>query len=73
MRDDLNRRQGGMSTGLWAGIAAAIVLALVFMWAPWGNHRTADNSGSGATVGSTTRPATTASPTGTTPAAPASR
>jgi hypothetical protein len=70
MRDDLNRRGAGINTGLWAGIAIVVALVLVFMWAPWTNHRTADNAGPGTTIGSSTnRPATPASPA-TPPTAP---
>jgi hypothetical protein len=72
MRDDLNRRDTGMgSMAMWA-IAAVTVFGLLFMWAPWSNHRTADNATPGTTVGSTAnRPAAPASPAPVSPAAPA--
>lgn len=73
--DDLNRREGGMSSGLKMLIAAVVVFGLLFMWAPWSGPRVADNTAPGTTVGSsTTRPtapmAPNASPAPTTPAAP---
>jgi hypothetical protein len=64
--DDRNRQNntGGMILGTLAVLA---VLAALFMWAPWNEPKTADNS-AGTTVGlSTTRPATApASPATTT-------
>jgi hypothetical protein len=78
-RNDLNRnnltgvdrRNTGMGGGWMMLLAAAVVLGLLFMWAPWSNNRTADNSRPGTTVGSSTnRPATPAAPTAPAPAAP---
>jgi hypothetical protein len=74
-RDDLDRREGGMSSGLMMLIAAVVVFGLLFMWAPWSGPRVADNTSPGTTVGSsTTRPSAPMTPnTGpapTTPVAP---
>jgi hypothetical protein len=71
MRDDLNRRTGGLGGGGMAAIAAVLVFGLLFMWAPWSGPRVADNTAPGTTVGSsTTRPAAPNAPVPTTPAAP---
>ena len=51
-RDDLDRREGGMSSGLMMLIAAVVVFGLLFMWAPWSGPRVADNTAPGNTVGS---------------------
>ena len=70
-RRNLNEREG---TGGMMVIALAVlaVLAVMFLWAPWKNTGTADNTSPGTTVGSsTTRPAPPASPTAPAPAAPA--
>jgi hypothetical protein len=74
-RDDLDRREGGMSSGLMMLIAAVVVFGLLFMWAPWSGPRVADNTSPGTTVGSsTTRPSApmtpNTAPAPTTPAAP---
>jgi hypothetical protein len=74
-RDDLDRREGGMSSGLMMLIAAVVVFGLLFMWAPWSGPRVADNTAPGTTVGSsTTRPsapmAPNTAPAPTTPASP---
>jgi hypothetical protein len=79
-RNDLNRNNSSRvdrSTGIGSGwmmlLAAAVVLGLLAMWAPWSNNHTASNNSPGTTTGSSTaRPATPASPTApaTTPAAP---
>ena len=74
-RDDLDRREGGMSSGLMMLIAAVVVFGLLFIWAPWSGPRVADNTAPGATVGSsTTRPsapmAPNTAPAPTTPASP---
>jgi hypothetical protein len=67
-----NRRDSGIGTGMWAAIAAAVVLVLVFMWAPWSGPRTADNGSPGTTVGSSAnRPAAPAAPTAPAPSPPA--
>jgi hypothetical protein len=76
-RDDLDRREGGMSSGLMMLIAAVVVFGLLFMWAPWSGPRVADNTAPGNTVGSsTTRPsapmAPNTAPAPTTPTTPAS-
>jgi hypothetical protein len=68
-------RRDGMGAGMIALIAAVAVFALLFMWAPWSGPRTAENSGTGTTVGSsTTRPsapmAPNAAPAPATPAGP---
>jgi hypothetical protein len=73
--DDLDRREGGMSSGLMMLIAAVVVFGLLFMWAPWSGPRVADNTSPGTTVGSsTTRPSApmtpNTAPAPTTPAAP---
>jgi len=73
--DDLNRtddldRRTGMSGGLLALIAAVVVLAVLFMWAPWSGPRVADNSAPGTTVGSATRPVTPPAPVAREPAIP---
>jgi hypothetical protein len=47
-------RRDGMGGGMIALIAAVAVFALLFMWAPWSGPRTAENSGTGTTVGSST-------------------
>lgn len=74
MRDDnLNRRDGGLSSTMMAVIAGIAVLALVFLWAPWSGPKVANNTAPGTTVGSSSRPVTPLSPVGpasTTPAAP---
>jgi hypothetical protein len=84
MRDDLNRTtrdddlrttpDRGMANRSWIAIAAVIiVLAIVFMWAPWKGSTVATNNGPNTTVGSSTRPAAPVAPTApapTTPAAP---
>jgi hypothetical protein len=70
MRDDMGRRESGISGTAIAAVAAVIVFALLFMWAPWSGPRVADNAAPGTTVGSTTRPAAPASPTAPAPAAP---
>ena len=74
-RNDLDRREGGMSSGLMMLIAAVVVFGLLFMWAPWSGPRVADNTSPGTTVGSsTTRPSApmtpNTAPAPTTPAAP---
>jgi hypothetical protein len=71
--DDLDRRQGGMSSGLMMLVAAVVVFGLLFMWAPWSGPRVADNAAPGATVGSsTTRPSAPMAPnTAPAPANPA--
>jgi hypothetical protein len=74
-RDDLDRREGGMSSGLMMLIAAVVVFGLLFIWAPWSGPRVADNTAPGTTVGSsTTRPsapmAPNTAPAPTTPASP---
>ena len=74
-RDDLDRREGGISSGLMMLIAAVVVFGLLFMWAPWSGPRVADNTSPGTTVGSsTTRPSApmtpNTAPAPTTPAAP---
>jgi hypothetical protein len=72
MRDDLKRREGGMSGGVMAAIAAVFVFALLFMWAPWSGPKVANNSAPGTTVGSsTTRPSAPTAPTTNSPAGPA--
>ena len=71
MRENLDRRDGVSSAWMWA-IAAVVVLALLFMWAPWSNNHTASNSGASTTVGSSAnRPSAPAAPNSTSPAAPA--
>ena len=37
-------REGGTSIYTMAGLAVLVVLALLFMWAPWSGPRVADNS-----------------------------
>jgi hypothetical protein len=74
-RDDLDRREGGMSSALMMLIDAVVVFGLLFMWAPWSGPRVADNTAPGTTVGSsTTRPsapmAPNTAPAPTTPASP---
>ncbi len=71
--DDLDRRQGGMSSGLMMLVAAVVVFGLLFMWAPWSGPRVADNTAPGTTVGSsTTRPSAPMAPnTAPAPNAPA--
>jgi hypothetical protein len=73
-RDDLDRREGGMSSGLMMLIAAVVVFGLLFMWAPWSGPRVADNTTPGTTVGSsTTRPSAPMAPnTAPAPSTPAS-
>lgn len=81
LNDDLNRNdrmttpsvdRTGRSGGWMMLLAAAVVLGLLFMWAPWSNTRTADNSRPQTTVGSSTnRPATPAAPAAREPAIPA--
>jgi hypothetical protein len=62
-RDDLDRREGGMSSGLMMLIAAVVVFGLLFIWAPWSGPRVADNTAPGTTVGSsTTRPSAPMAP-----------
>jgi hypothetical protein len=83
LNDDLNRnnlrrddvtgvnRRAGMGSGWMMLLAAAVVLGLLAMWAPWSNNHTADNSRPGTTVGSSTNRSTApASPSTTAPAAP---
>jgi hypothetical protein len=72
MRDNLDSRDGGISSAWMWAIAAVVVLGLVFMWAPWSNNHSASNSGAGTTVGSSNgRAPAPAAPTTTSPAAPA--
>lgn len=73
--DNLDRRQGGLSSTMMAVIAAIAVFALLFIWAPWSGPKVADNAAPGTTVGSsTTRPsapmAPNTAPAPTTPTAP---
>lgn len=71
--DNLDRREGGLSSTVIAVLAGIAVLALVFMWAPWSGPNVASNTAPGTTTGSSTRPVTPVAPTGpatTTPAAP---
>jgi hypothetical protein len=74
MRDNDLERRGGMSTTMMAVLAAIVVFAILFMWAPWGGPRVADNVAPGTTTGSSTsRPSANISPSTpapTTPAAP---
>jgi hypothetical protein len=70
MRNDIDRREGGISTAAMAAIGALVLFGLLFMWAPWDNSRVADNTAPGTTTGSTTRPAAPASPAAPSPAAP---
>lgn len=70
-RDGVNRRTSGLSTPMMAAIGAALVLAVLFLWAPWSGPRVADNSAPGTTVGSNVRPVAPAAPTTPAPAAPA--
>ncbi len=68
--DDLDRRDIGTSNGMKVGIAALVLAALLFMWAPWGPH-VADLTTPGTTVGSSTsRPAAPASPVVPAPTTP---
>jgi hypothetical protein len=67
---DPNRRTG-MSGGLMALIAAAAVLAVLFLWAPWSGPKVADNTNPGTTVGSSTRPVAPPAPAAREPAIPA--
>jgi hypothetical protein len=70
--DNLDRREGGMSTPKMAGLAVLVVLALLFMWAPWSGPRVADNSASFTTVGSSiNRPSANLSPAAPDPITPA--
>jgi hypothetical protein len=70
-RTNLDRRDGGMSGMMVAGLAALAIIFGLLLWAPWNGPRTADNATPGTTVGSsTTRPATPAAPSPA-PAAPA--
>jgi hypothetical protein len=72
MQDDLNRRQTGMSRNTMMAIAAIIaVLVVGFLWAPWNTPRVVENSGTGTTVGSNTRPVTPVAPTAPAPDTPA--
>lgn len=69
--NDLDRRDSGMSNAMKAGIAALVLGALLFMWAPWGGPRVADSIPPGTTVGSsTTRPSAPASPVVPAPTTP---
>jgi hypothetical protein len=68
MRDDMGRHESGISGVAIAAVAAVIVFALLFMWAPWSGPRVADNTAPGTTVGSTNRPAAPAAPTAPAPA-----
>jgi hypothetical protein len=64
-------REGGMSAPKMAGLAVLVVLALLFMWAPWSGPRVADNSAPFTTVGSsTTRPSANLSPAAPDPITP---
>ena len=70
-RRNLNEREG-MGRMMVLALAALAVLAVMFLWAPWKDTTTADNTSPGTTVGSsTTRPAAPAAPTAPAPAAPA--
>jgi hypothetical protein len=65
--DDFHRRVGARDAGvggLMLGIIAAIVLAAaLYLWAPWNGPRTVDNTSPGTSVGSsTTRPAASTAP-----------
>jgi len=72
-RDELDRRESGMSSGWMLLIAAVAVVAVLFMWAPWSGPRVADNTAPGTTTGSsTTRPSAPMAPnTAPAPNAPA--
>jgi hypothetical protein len=72
MRNNRDAREGGMSIPMMAGLAALVVLALLFMWKPWSGPRVADNTAPFTTVGaSTNRPSANLSPDSTSPTAPA--
>jgi len=65
-------REGGTSIYKMAGLAVLVVLALLFMWAPWSGPRVADNSAPFTTVGSSTaRPPANLSPSAPDPITPA--
>jgi hypothetical protein len=69
MRNDRDAREGGTSIYTMAGLAVLVVLALLFMWAPWSGP---DNSAPFTTVGSsTTRPSANLSPSAPDPITPA--
>jgi hypothetical protein len=66
-------REGGMSSPKMAGLAILVVLALLFMWAPWSGPRVADNSTPFTTVGSSTvHPSANLSPSALDPITPTS-
>jgi hypothetical protein len=72
MRNNREARKGGTSIYTMAGLAVLVVLALLFMWAPWSGSRVADNSAPFTTVGSsTTRPSANLSPSAPDPITPA--
>jgi hypothetical protein len=61
-RRNPNEREG-MGAMMVIALAALVILAGVFFWAPWKDTRTTDNASPGTTVGSSTnRPAAPASP-----------
>jgi hypothetical protein len=75
-RNNLDRAdRTGLGRGMIGLIAAAAVIAVLFMWAPWSGPRVADNTAPGTTTGSSTmRPsapmAPNTAPSPTTPTAP---
>jgi hypothetical protein len=48
-----DRGMGGMLIG---ALAIIVVLALVYVWAPWSGNRAADNTPAGTTVGQGSAP-----------------
>jgi hypothetical protein len=70
-RRDLNRTDTSMGGTILAALAAMVIIAALFMWAPWSGPKTADNASPGTTVGSsTTRPAAPPAPAPAAPVAP---
>jgi hypothetical protein len=69
-RTDVTDRGRGMGGMMIAALGALAVLALVWMWAPWGDTRSAVTN-TGTTVGSSTARPGAPGTTPVTPAAPA--
>ena len=67
-RNDLTggrNRESNTGVIILGTLAVLAVLAALFIWAPWNHNANSAKNGSGPTVGSSTRPATPAAPTGT--------
>lgn len=65
---DPNAPDRGMGSILIGALAMIVVLALVYVWAPWSGNRTVNNTPAGTTVGQGSAPQTKSQQTTGTPA-----